>query len=77
MASLECPHCGELIDLPGTDAFDDSPLAAVPVLGRVPFAPAINGATNSGRPILLAAPQSPTARVFRAVAAAVDVNLRS
>lgn len=72
MGFLLCPHCGESVELPSSDAFADSPLAAVPLLARLPFDPAVGRATNSGRPIVLTDGDAATTRVFKQIANRVD-----
>ena len=74
MSFFVCPHCGERLDLGGDDEADRLTPAApdVPLLGQLPFDPAVTQATNRGRPVVLAAPESAAAGVFRDIAAAVD-----
>lgn len=72
MSYLLCPHCGESIDMPNSEDFVDSPIAAVPLLGRLPFDPAVGHATNSGRPVVLTDEGSATSRAFDQIANRVD-----
>ncbi len=66
------PHCGESIDMANGEGFADTPVAAVPLLGRLPFDLAVGRATNSGRPIVLTDEGAATSRVFDQIADSVD-----
>lgn len=69
MSGMVCPHCSEPIDVfhPVTD--DRSIWArGVERLGEVPLDPEVSRAGDAGRPILVAAPDSPRAWAFRGVA---------
>lgn len=72
MSYLLCPHCGESIDMPSSEDFADSPLSALPLLGRLPFDPAVGHATNAGRPVVLTDESSATTRAFDQIANGVD-----
>ena len=58
--------------MPSSEDFMDSPLAAVPLLGRLPFDPSVGHATNSGRPVVLTDKGSATTRAFDQIANGVD-----
>ncbi len=80
MSSFECPSCGVETDLFGRGAGED--LAAdmsVPFLGRLPIYRPIRIGGDTGRPIVVAEPDSAAARAFRAVAeqAAAQVSIAS
>lgn len=69
MAYYACPHCGERVDV-----FDRSHRtwavrdAGGPPLGAVPLDPALSRAANTGRPVVLDAPDGPQSRAFLAIA---------
>jgi ATP-binding protein involved in chromosome partitioning len=43
----------------------------VPLLGQLPFDPATQQGGDTGRPVVIAAPESPQAKVFRELAGSV------
>ena len=69
MTRLDCPHCGEPIDVfpqvPPERSIFSSGVAAI---GRIPVDPAISLAGDRGRPVLVAAPTSAPANAFREIA---------
>lgn len=75
MSAFPCPHCGEPMDLFGIgggelvaeqiSAVLGSP---VPLLGQIPFDVRLREGGDSGRPIVLDAPDSPAAVVIRQIA---------
>jgi ATP-binding protein involved in chromosome partitioning len=80
MSHFACPSCGAETDLFGRGAGEA--LAAdmsVPFLGRLPIYQPIRVGGDSGRPIVVAEPQSVAARAFRLVAeqAAAQVSIAS
>lgn len=72
MSHFVCPHCGERVEV-----FDRSGNEWVvrdvggPLLGQVPLDLAISRAANSGRPVVITAPDSPQATAFHRIAAEV------
>jgi ATP-binding protein involved in chromosome partitioning len=72
MSYFLCPHCGGR-----TDVFShggaklEAERLGVPFLGAVPLDIVIRETSDSGRPIVVSAPQSPHAKVYRETAAAV------
>jgi ATP-binding protein involved in chromosome partitioning len=65
MAGLDCPHCHHHIDLfEGKGGTVLSKEYDVPLLGQVPFDPSIGQAGDTGKPIVLARPESPQAKAF-------------
>ena len=72
MSHFICPHCGERIevfDRSGEDwAVRD---AGGPLLGQIPLDIAISRAANTGQPVVIAAPESPQAAAFVALATEV------
>jgi ATP-binding protein involved in chromosome partitioning len=77
MSYFVCPHCGERLDMGGDneDGRPALPTITAPVLGRLPFDPAVSRSTNSGRPVVLSEPSSVVAAVFRDIAETVDQTL--
>ena len=76
MAGYRCPHCGheeELFGRGGGEALARA--CAVPYLGSLPFDPALVGASDRGRPIVLDEPRGALARRFRAVALQLAAEL--
>ncbi|MEJ2717026.1 MAG: Mrp/NBP35 family ATP-binding protein [Deltaproteobacteria bacterium] len=73
MSGLECPHCGERIDLFKTGGGEKSARElGVPFLGSVPIDPAVVLAGDTGVPITSFAPDSKSASTYRDLARAVD-----
>jgi MinD-like ATPase involved in chromosome partitioning or flagellar assembly len=69
MASLNCPHCSQAIDLYATSTRLQE--AGVPILGRIPFDTRLGVAADRGLPLVLGDPRGPVAREFARIAAAV------
>jgi ATP-binding protein involved in chromosome partitioning len=76
MAGLLCPHCGERIDVfapvPEERAIWN---LGIPRLGEIPLDPVVSRAGDSGVPLLVAHPDSPQARAFRAIATQLPARL--
>jgi ATP-binding protein involved in chromosome partitioning len=76
MSGYVCPSCGhhdEIFSRGGGKT-----LAArenVAFLGEVPIHPSVRGGGDAGKPIVLAAPDSPVARIFRDIARSVACAL--
>ncbi|MGD2153123.1 MAG: Mrp/NBP35 family ATP-binding protein [Gemmatimonadales bacterium] len=69
MSGFLCPHCGARTDVFGRGG--GSKLAAtadVPFLGEIPLGAAVVEASDSGRPTVASAPDSPEAKAFLALA---------
>jgi ATP-binding protein involved in chromosome partitioning len=65
MAGLDCPHCHQHIDLfQGSGGTKLSKEYEVPLLGQIPFDPAIGEAGDKGAPIVISQPQSAQAKAF-------------
>jgi ATP-binding protein involved in chromosome partitioning len=72
MGPFECPSCGHKIKLFGGGGGER--VAAdfgVPFLGTVPFDPEMVAEADSGRPVLVARPESSSAQAWRDIAAKV------
>ncbi len=76
MAGMECPHCGQHIDVFGHGGggvlAEDMHL---PLLGSVPLDPEVRIAGDEGQPTTLSAPGSEAARAFFAIAEQVVAAL--
>jgi ATP-binding protein involved in chromosome partitioning len=65
MSGLECPHCGRAIEIfEGHGGDELSKEYDVPLLGKIPFDPAIGQSGDHGVPIVLAQPRSVQAQAF-------------
>ena len=69
MSSFICPHCGgEAHPFGHGGAKAEAERAGIPFLGEIPMDLAIQLAGDGGAPVVAAAPDSPQAAAFRAVA---------
>jgi ATP-binding protein involved in chromosome partitioning len=75
MSWLPCPHCGEAIDVFGTgggqavaDGLTRAVGAPVPLLGQVPLDTRLREGGDTGRPLVLDAPDAPAAQALTAIA---------
>ena len=76
MSSFACPHCGEVTHLFGHGgARLEAEKLGVPFLGEVPLLLDIRLTGDAGTPIVAAAPDSPAAQAYRAVADRVWASL--
>ena len=78
MSSFLCPHCGESSELfapvPSSRSIWEM---GVERLGAIPWDAAICRAGDTGRPLLIAEPESPQATAFRQMAALLAERLES
>ncbi len=76
MSYFVCGHCGHRTDIfshgGGERAAEK---LGIPFLGRIPIDPAIRDGGDTGRPIVVADPQSPQAAAFRDIAAKIVARL--
>jgi ATP-binding protein involved in chromosome partitioning len=76
MSYFVCGHCGERTEI---FAHGGGERAAeklgVPFLGRIPIDPAIREGGDTGRPLVVAHPESPQAKAFHDIAAQVMTRL--
>jgi ATP-binding protein involved in chromosome partitioning len=84
MAGLPCPHCGEIVDVFGSgggqavaDSLSNLLGVPVPLLGSVPIDPRLREGGDTGMPIVLAAPESPSALALRGIAERLGGQARS
>jgi ATP-binding protein involved in chromosome partitioning len=68
MSTFICPSCGDEVEIFHRSTVE-RPVMDRPLLGRLPLDPAISSAADTGRPLLLTAPDSAQARAFRGIAA--------
>ncbi len=69
MSYYLCPHCGKRDDIFGTGgAKQIAERLAIPFLGEIPLATPIRVASDTGRPLVLTDPNSPSAKAFTEVA---------
>ncbi len=77
MAGYVCPRCGTEDAVFGAGGGERlAERAGVPLLARIPLAPAIRDAGDRGRPIVVAEPAHPASAAFRALAARVAEAVR-
>jgi ATP-binding protein involved in chromosome partitioning len=78
MSGFTCPHCGEHTDLFPTGGGDKlSGELRVPMLGRIPMQAQMADLADRGRPIVVAAPESPAAKALQEIAERVVEAARS
>jgi ATP-binding protein involved in chromosome partitioning len=84
MSYLPCPHCGERIEVFGSgggaavaDTLTRLTGVPVPVLGEVPIDTRLREAGDTGRPLVLADPDSPAAQQLRKIAEDLAGRTRS
>ena len=84
MAYLPCPHCGERVEVFGrgggqavADTLTKITGAPVPLMGEIPIDTGLRAAGDSGEPIVLSAPDSPSAVELRKIAQQLGDRSRS
>ncbi|MGH6673301.1 MAG: P-loop NTPase [Xanthobacteraceae bacterium] len=78
MSYFLCPHCGERSEIFGHGgARHESERLNVPFLGEVPLEMEIREKSDSGLPVVAAAPDGRYAKIFRDIAALVRDGLQS
>ena len=76
MSGYVCPSCGhhdEIFSRGGGKSLAEREKVAF--LGEVPIHPSVRGGGDAGKPIVLAAPESPVSQVFREIARSVACAL--
>jgi ATP-binding protein involved in chromosome partitioning len=72
MSYFLCPHCGGRTDIfSHGGARNEAERLGVPFLGGVPLDVQIRETSDSGRPVVVSAPQSPHTGVYRAIASEI------
>jgi ATP-binding protein involved in chromosome partitioning len=78
MSYYECPHCGEASQIFGEGGGDRlASEVRLPVLAHVPLDPRIVGGGDTGRPIVVAQPESAAARALIELADKVAESVRA
>lgn len=76
MSGFVCPHCGKVTEIFGKDGGRRlAERMGVPFLGSVPLDPRVVEGGEKGRPIVIAAPDSPGAQALRAIAQQVAARI--
>ena len=77
MSGFRCPHCNEVIDLfkqgGGRKAAEE---LKVPFLGAVPLDPQVVVQGDAGKPFVTAFPETPAAKAFTEITAAMEVEIK-
>jgi len=75
MSGLPCPHCGEMVDVFGSgggqrvaDGLSAATGTKVPLLGKIPIDTRLREGGDTGRPVVLDAPDTPAAVTLREIA---------
>jgi ATP-binding protein involved in chromosome partitioning len=70
MAYFRCPHCGEISQIFGSDEHLEKYAAqkGLEILAKIPVEPAVSRLSDEGKPVVVAAPDSETAKAFKEVA---------
>lgn len=84
MSAYACPHCSDEISLFGEGGGEETSQRLsllvggdVPLLGKVPFSPQLRTGGDEGSPIVIADPESPSARAIIAIADKLMVRTNS
>jgi len=78
MSYFSCPHCGGRTDIfSHGGARTEAERLGVPFLGEIPLDIVIRETSDTGRPIVVSAPDSPHAEAYRAIARHVSASLES
>ncbi len=76
MSTFICPHCGGRSDIFGHGgARHEAERLGVPFLGEVPLDISIREKSDAGLPVVVTAPDSPNAQIYRDIAARVREGL--
>ena len=84
MSAFPCPHCSDEIALFGAGGGEETATrlsnlvgSDVPLLGKVPFSTELRTGGDNGAPIVIAAPDSPSAQAIYAIAEKLVVRSSS
>ena len=84
MSSFPCPHCSDEISLFGEGGGEETASrlsnlvgSDVPLLGKVPFSTDLRAGGDSGAPVVIASPDSPSAVAIAAIAEKLVVRSSS
>jgi ATP-binding protein involved in chromosome partitioning len=69
MSAYECPECGHVEAIFGTGGGQrTSEELGVPMLGSIPLDPAVVAGGDTGKPVVIDRPDSPTGKAFTELA---------
>ena len=84
MSAFPCPHCQEEIALFGEGGGEETAArlstlvgSDVPLLGKVPFSTQLRTGGDDGKPIVIADPDSPSAKAISAISEKLIVRSSS
>jgi len=84
MSAYPCAKCGELTSLFGEGGGEETSRrlsqlvgADVPLLGKIPFSPDLREGGDAGAPVVVSAPDSPSAKAIEAIVAQLIVREKS
>jgi ATP-binding protein involved in chromosome partitioning len=84
MSAFPCPNCDETISLFGEGGGAETAKRLsllvgkdVPILGQIPFSPALREGGDSGIPVVVSSPESYAAKVFDEIIARIIVRPKS
>ena len=78
MSVFVCPHCGKESHIFGHGGARETAASLdTPFLGEIPLVPSIRETSDAGTPIVVQSPDSPEARAFLALAAAVAEKIKA
>mgnify|MGYP002654500007 CR=1 FL=1 len=84
MSAYPCSSCGELTSLFGEGGGEETSQrltqlvgSDVPLLGKVPFSPDLREGGDSGAPVVISAPESPSAKAIQEIVAKLIVREKS
>jgi ATP-binding protein involved in chromosome partitioning len=77
MSYFLCPGDGKAYDIFGSGGGErEARRLQVPLLGQIPLEPALRESGDKGQPLVLAHPDSATARVFSSIAEKITQHLQ-
>jgi len=84
MSAYPCAKCGELTSLFGEGGGEETSRrlsqlvgADVPLLGKIPFSPDLREGGDAGAPVVVSAPDSPSAKAIEAIVSQLIVREKS
>ena len=84
MSAYPCQKCGELTSLFGEGGGEETSRrltqligADVPLLGKIPFSPELREGGDAGAPVVISAPDSPSAQAINAIVSSLIVRKKS
>ena len=84
MSAYPCAKCGELTSLFGEGGGEETSRrlsqlvgADVPLLGKIPFSPELREGGDAGAPVVISAPDSPSAKAIAEIVSALIIREKS